>query len=250
MQVAHPLIAAGVARHSGFREGTIAPVGRLRHTIHAMLDLTFGSDDEARAIVDRINGIHDRVHGTLGDVAAGARQSTTAPAPERRYSAHDPLLKAWVHLTLLDSSLRTYQLFVGPLSTEEQDRYCAESRVITEWLGVAPAMLPASVDELRAQMDARLASANASAEIIVSPEARELADAILWPPIGRWIWPIAATHRLITIGLLPPTLREAYGLPWSPRRERALNRLAAIVRAARRLAPARLAHWRNARTRS
>jgi uncharacterized protein (DUF2236 family) len=46
LQLAHPLIAAGVHDHSGFRSTTWAAVTRLYHTVHAMLALTFGSEAE------------------------------------------------------------------------------------------------------------------------------------------------------------------------------------------------------------
>jgi uncharacterized protein (DUF2236 family) len=264
MQVAHPLIAAGVARHSGFRASATAPATRLVHTIRAMLDLTFGSDADARAIVARINAIHDRVHGVLGHGPShgdgrdrgqargnsagdgGVRsdgQAAPAYAPHQPYTAHDPHLQAWVHLTLLDSALRTYQLLVGSLSQDEQDRYCDESRVIAEWLRVPSALLPATVSGMHRAIDARLASG----EIVITEEARELANAILRPSIGRWLWPLGAFHRLITIGLLPPALRTAYGLSWSPGQARTLRRLGRVVRAAHRLAPSALTRWRAAR---
>ena len=71
-----------------------------------MLRLSFGTEREARAVVARINAIHDRVNGRLPE-AAGAFPAGTP------YSAHDPALLAWVHATLLDMNLRVYELFVG-----------------------------------------------------------------------------------------------------------------------------------------
>lgn len=235
MQVAHPLIAAGVARHSGFRASATAPAARLIHTIRAMLDLTFGTDAEARAIVARINAIHDRIHGVLGHGSPHASQQS--------YSAHDPDLQAWVHLTLIDSALRTHALLIGPLSQDEQDRYCDESRIIADYLRVSAAQLPATVDDLQRAIDTQLASG----DIVITEEARELANAILWPSIGRRLWPLGLLHRLITIGLLPPALRTAYGLSWSPRQERTLRRLGRAIRAVHRFAPSRLTQWRAAR---
>src|SRR5262249_44359694 len=109
LQVAHPLVARGVAEHTSFTNGRGEAFRRLQRTLHAMLALTFGSPEEAESVAKIINGIHDRVHGTL-PVAAGS-----FPAGAR-YSAHDPALLAWVHATLVDSFLLTYELFVGPLT--------------------------------------------------------------------------------------------------------------------------------------
>lgn len=236
LQVAHPLIAAGVARHSGFRASATAPAARLVHTIRAMLGLTYGSDDDARAVAARINAVHDRVRG-------GLPTATRAYAEGQTYSAHNPQLQAWVHLTMLDSVLRAYDLLVRPLTPDERDRYCAEARGATAWLRVPASALPAGWDEAQARIEAQLASP----EIELSPEARALARDILWPRGGRWLGPIGAVHRLLTVGLLPPALRTAYDLPWSARDERRFQRVARLLRLARRLAPPALARWRAAR---
>ena len=42
LQLAHPLIAAGVAEHSSFRAGAFTAIVRLHETIRSMLALTFG----------------------------------------------------------------------------------------------------------------------------------------------------------------------------------------------------------------
>ena len=96
LQFAHPMVAAGVADYSRFQTDLRGYATRSRRTIGAMLALTFGSDEEARAAASRINAIHDRVNGTLS-AAAGGRPSGTP------YSARDPELLCWVHATLVDS---------------------------------------------------------------------------------------------------------------------------------------------------
>src|SRR2546428_3358008 len=96
LQLAHPLVAQGVADHSGFATQRRGHVKRLKRTLRAMLALTFGTPEEAEKAAAGINRIHDRVHGRLAQ-AAGAF------APGTPYSAHDPALLAWVHVTLIDS---------------------------------------------------------------------------------------------------------------------------------------------------
>jgi uncharacterized protein (DUF2236 family) len=46
LQLAHPLVAAGVAQHSGF---TADPLGRLRRTLDTSYALVFGETAAARA---------------------------------------------------------------------------------------------------------------------------------------------------------------------------------------------------------
>src|SRR5690606_11371838 len=93
LQLAHPLIAAGVYEHSAFRSGPLTAAGRLYHTVKAMLALTFGDAAAQRTTIDNILSIHRRVRGTIPE-AAGRFPAGTP------YSAEDPDLVLWVHATL------------------------------------------------------------------------------------------------------------------------------------------------------
>src|SRR5918994_3653424 len=79
LQLAHPLVAAGVAEHSSFRHGRLTAARRLHQTIRAMLALTFGDDGARTHALEGIRGIHRRVHGRLhaavGFFPAGAPYS-------------------------------------------------------------------------------------------------------------------------------------------------------------------------------
>ena len=236
LQLAHPLVAAGVAAHSGFDEGALAYVRRMRRTIGAMLSLTFGTESEIRETADRINAIHHRVHGRL-DRAVGGYPAGT------QYDATDPALLAWVHATLIDSQLHTYALFVGSLARNEEDRYCAEAARVGPLLGVSASELPDTRDRLdryldRMQQEDRLA---------VGDGARRLAGALLAPPGRRWVAPALWLGRLTTVGLLPEPIRGAYGFPWRAKDARRLRSAAAVLRAARRVVPPSLREWPAAR---
>ena len=236
LQLAHPKVARGVAEHSGFM---IEPWGRLRRlhrTLGSMLALTFGADEEAAAVAGRINAIHDRVHGRLGEAAGDA----PAGAP---YSAHDPALLTWVHATLLDSFLLTYRLFVRPLPRAEADRYCTEASGIESLLGIPAGRLPRTEGGLREYLDEMLASG----AIEVTDAARDLAREVIAPPAPRVLRPLLALAALPAVGLLPPAIRAAYGLPWDGRHEWALRVMAAASRSGLPLAPPVLRYWRVAR---
>lgn len=236
LQLAHPLVAAGVGAHSGFDAGALAYVRRMRSTSGAMLSLTFGTDPEVRKTAGRINAIHHRVHGRL-DCAVGRYPAGTP------YDATDPALLAWVHATLIDSQLRTYALFVGPLSRDEEDRYCAEAAQIGPLLGVAASELPDTKDRLEDYLD-RMRRED---RLAVGAGARQLADALLAPPGRRWVAPAMWLGRLTTLGLLPASIRDAYGFPWRPKDARRLRSAAALLRAARRVTPPLLREWPAAR---
>jgi uncharacterized protein (DUF2236 family) len=232
LQIAHPKVARGVAEHSGFATDRWGRLRRLHRTLSAMLALTFGSEAEAAASAARINAIHDRVHGRLDGPDRGPT-----------YSAHDPDLLAWVHATLVESFLLTYRLFVGPVATEQADRYCVEASGIESALGIPPGRLPRTERELRHYLDAMLAGGS----IEVTDTARWLSREIISPPAPALVRPALWLAALPAVGLLPPAIRTSYGFPWNDRRARALRVLAAVTRGGLPLAPPVLRYWAVAR---
>lgn len=92
------------------------------------------------AIASQMNAIHNRIRGTLRE-AAGVFPAGTP------YSARDPELLRWVYATMVDLSPLAYELFVGPLTRQEKDRYCAEAAMIAPLLGIPDGLLPCSLAE-------------------------------------------------------------------------------------------------------
>jgi uncharacterized protein (DUF2236 family) len=236
LQFAHPLVARGVADHSGFRGDARAAWRRLHRTLGAMLALTFGGDDGADRAARGINAIHDRVHGRLAHAEGPYPEGTT-------YSAHDPELLRWVHATCLVMFMDAYERYVTPLGPEERDRYCAESAEVEPLLGIPPGFLPRSVAELDAYRERMLASGR----IAVTDTARALARDLLDPPVLRWLGPAAWFYRVTAIGPLPPAIRDAYGLRWARRDRAAFRLIAAVVRGGLPFLPSALRHWPAAR---
>ncbi len=236
MLFSHPLVAQAVADHSSFRDGRFERLARLHSTVQAMLALTFGDRTQVLGAARHINRIHDRIHGTLAE-AAGPFPAGTP------YSAHDPELLTWVLATLMESVPMTYELLVAPLSRAGHERYCLEARGGGELLRVPESMIPRDPEEVRTYIQDRIARG----DIVVTDLARQLARDILYPPFQAAYWPLARVLRLTTAGTLDPRLREGYGLTWTDREARALQRWARGVRAARTIAPGLLARWRVAR---
>jgi uncharacterized protein (DUF2236 family) len=236
LQLAHPLVAAGVAAHSGFRASPLAPYARLHATVGTMRHLVFGSSTEAADAVCKIRGIHDRVHGALG-AATGTYGSGAS------YSAHDSALLVWVHATLLDSHVRVMEPVLGAFTAEELDGYCRETAPLTMALGAKPADVPLTWQEVQCYMAAEIDSGR----IAVGKEARGLAPAVLRPSIARLAWPLQYAGELVAVGLLPSPIRDGYGFPWSAARERRLQRLLAALRVTRRFTPDAVARWPEAR---
>jgi len=239
MQFAHPLVAEAVATHSQFRASPIDRMRRFRRTLNAMLAFTYGSAVEAQIVADHINGIHDRINGNLRSATGDVPYGTS-------YSAHDPDLLRWVHATLLDSTLRTYELFVEPLTIEAQDRYCREAMMVGPLLGIPDELLPTTRTELSAYIDAMVGSKT----ITVGDTARELAANLLGLShgvAGVLELPLIFSYRLATAGLLPASMRESYGLRWTAAHQALFDTGTKASRIIRPMIPPVISQWSAAR---
>lgn len=231
LQVAHPLVAAGVTEHSDYRRDLW---GRLLGTLRALYLIAFGTKAEAEEAGAAVQRVHARVRGRtrerLGPFPAGTP-----------YSASDPELMLWVHATLVHSSLAVYERFVRPLTKGEEEGYYREMAVVARLFGTPADVIPPTVADFREYLRAQVAGPT----IAVTAPARQVAEAIVEAALPVPMRLLVPAHRLSTAGLLPPRLREEYGLRWGPLHELALPvaarsvRLAAapVLLAASRLAP-------------
>ncbi|MFN8640850.1 MAG: oxygenase MpaB family protein [Candidatus Binatia bacterium] len=233
LQVAHPLVAAGVAEHSRFEQ---TPLQRLLRTLELTLTIVFGSAAEALAAVRGIERAHARVHGRLEHACGPFRAGTP-------YDANDPALLLWVQATLVDSALLAHERFIGPLRADERRRFYDESRVTARLFGIPDADVPPTYDAFRAYVRGMLRGP----QLAVSRDSRAIAAALLSPALPPGLRQLALAPRLFTVGLLPASLRRRYGYTWGPVRERALAAAAAAMRAGVPWLPAALRHFPQAR---
>src|ERR671919_1182779 len=190
MQLAHPLVAAGVAEHSDF---PARPMERLRRTLDLSLALIYGTDAEAEAASAGIRAVHERVTGS----AAG-----------RPYAANDPSLLLWVNATLVDTTLLVYERFVRRLAEGERERYYEETKGLGPLYGIPGEAMPPDLASFRAYMEPMIEGD----ELRATDESRRLVQAVLRPPLPfRWRMPTEAV-RLVTLALLPQKIREMFGL--------------------------------------
>ncbi len=237
LQLAHPKIAAAVAEHSTFRGSPAAASARLRHTIDAMIALTFGTGAERDAALEGIRAIHRRVSGTLTQTSGPFAAGTP-------YSAEDPALLTWVHVTLIESMVLMYEELIAPLTGAARDRYCDDAADIAVALGASPHGVPRSWRELRAYID----RSYASGEIVVAQQALTIAGALLCPMRHAWARRISSwTLTPLAAGLLPDHVRVQYGFEWDRRRAVRFGRMMSLVRRIRRVLPGSVALWKRAR---
>jgi uncharacterized protein (DUF2236 family) len=197
LQIAHPQVAAGVAEHSDFRTD---PWRRLDGTLRSYLRIIYGSTAAAREEIRRLTALHRGIRG-------------------RGYSARDPVLSLWVHATLVDSTVVVNRAWAGPVTREQAARFYEETKPIARAFGVPDGLLPADLEAFEAYL---IEQVGPGGPVQVGPVARELAAAILHPPLPGVLARTGLHPRFYdwtlwpSIGLLPPAIREGYGLPWGP----------------------------------
>ena len=223
MQLAHPMVAAGVADHSRFQEDAFA---RLWRTLDAVLTIVFGDTAQAEAAAAEVNRIHERVRG----------ERDGAP-----YRATEPELLRWVHATLVDSALLCYRTFVGPLERHEADRYVGEMTRFAELFGVPRGTAPSDLGSFEEELADRIA------DLRVSEEARRLADEIVRPPVAPTMAPASLLFRSITVGLLPEPVRAGFDLQLGPAGRVGLAAATSALRRTIPLLPSNIKRWPHAR---
>jgi uncharacterized protein (DUF2236 family) len=210
MQLAHPKVAAGVDEHSDFRTH---PIRRLRRTILMTMAIVFGDRETALRAARTVNQVHVRVKGD-------------------GYRALDPDLLLWVHATLADTALVTYEAFVGPLHEREREEFYQEFKLLGELLGISRDRFPDAMRDFRAYMEAMMTTG----PVHVEQRAKDLARLVLRPSLRLLPGPAMIPFEVVTAGLLPATLRTQYGLAWGAGQRRvfklavnALPRLLAVT---------------------
>jgi uncharacterized protein (DUF2236 family) len=209
LQLAHPVVARGVAESSSFARD---PLSRLRHTLGYVYAVHLGSSHQREAAVRRVDSAHARV--------AGAR---------------DPGPQLWVTATLTHTGVQVHELLHGPLSPE----LAAEVHAAGGELGMSLQLPRDAWPADRAAFD-RYWNATLTT-LQVGDEARAVAAELFAARAAPWWVRLAMpAAREFTAVLLPPGLRAAYGLPNHPWRGRAAVRFA---RALVRMTPRRLREW-------
>jgi uncharacterized protein (DUF2236 family) len=202
LQVAHPLVAAGVADHSDYEHDLW---WRLARTLRVLYLITFGTREEAERAGSAVQAVHRRINGTTG-AALGRFPAGT------RYSACDPELQLCVHATLVQTSLSAYQLFERQLSRAERESYYRDMVTVAQLFGVPAEIIPPTLDDFRVYFDEQIRGDT----IAVTPIARRIAAVIMRAPLPVPLRLFAPAHRLATPAQLPRRLRCEYGFRWTP----------------------------------
>src|SRR6476661_3114441 len=224
LQLAHPWVAAAIAKHSR----TFAdPIGRFHRTFGTVFTMVFGSLDQSLAAARQLHRRHAGITGHLPE-AIGPFEKGSA------YHANEVAALRWVHATLVDTALMAHDLVLPALSAEQRERYWAESRRFAALFGLTPADLPPDWASFAAYN-----AAMAQSDILtVSPAAREIVGQ-LFAGGRRWLRP-PRWYQALSVQMLPERLREGFGLLFDTRDRAAADRALARIRRVYPMLPSRL----------
>jgi uncharacterized protein (DUF2236 family) len=221
LQLANPAVGYGVARHSNFAAD---PLQRLHGTLSYVYALTNGTPAQQRTVKAKVQRAHLPVKGE----AEGAR-----PA----YDAADPDLQLWVAATLYDSGMQVHDAVFGPLPPDAGESLYRQYGVLGTALGMPARLWPATRADFSSYWEGRLGQL--SVDGTVRAVASELLAARNAP---LWIKALMPLARFLTVGLLPPSVRQMYGFRWSSRSESLLAAFFKFAAVLVRITPARIRH--------
>ncbi|MEV7091992.1 oxygenase MpaB family protein [Amycolatopsis sp. NPDC051045] len=212
LQVAHPVVAAGVRDHSDY---TSDPWTRLTRTVASLSIYVYGGAAGARVEAARLRSLH---------------RSFTGVSDGRRYSALDPAAYAWVHATLVKAPVDAQRFFGVPLSGPELEEYYAQMCDIGRLLGVRERDLPPDWAAFERYYDSMVSGFSANPTIHTLFETiRTARKPVRWLR-DSWWRPVGDLQLFLIRATLPPSFRALLGLQWTEGDQRRFDRFTACVR--------------------
>ncbi|MFI0354802.1 oxygenase MpaB family protein [Actinomadura sp. 9N407] len=223
LQVAHPVVGAGVGDHSAFLEDRW---GRLTRTIESTIDfLGYRGEERGRDEAARLRELHKDIKGV--------------DAQGRRYHALNPEAYLWVHATLLHGMIQTQRLFGRPIPPHRERVLYEEWAQLALALGITKRHIPEGPEEFRDYFGTVVRERlefNDTVRLLIDLDHKPLPPPPKWPLPG-FAWtglavPSTVMLRKLGVGSLPPVLRERFELPWTAGDERRFRHFARTMRMA------------------
>ncbi|QNE37139.1 oxygenase MpaB family protein [Leifsonia shinshuensis] len=203
LQIAHPAVGRGVVEHSDFANRML---DRFHATMTFLYAATFATPAEFEAVRRRVNQAHAPVRGAA---------TATQPA----YSAFDRELQLWVAATLYATMADLGERVFGAPSPGARQELYREATRSGFGLQVRPDEWPATEADFREYWDDMVG------RLRVTDATRVVAGQILHPRgVPLWLRATLPDARIVTTGLLPPSVRDQFRLPWTPSIERGFER--------------------------
>jgi uncharacterized protein (DUF2236 family) len=126
-------------------------------------------------------------------------------------------------------------MFVGKVSAAEEASFYQQMTRVAETLGLPASAQPVNMTDFRCYFETTVQ------RLEVTPTSRELIRYVVRPVLPARIQipltPLLSVERLITVGTLPPPIRDQIGFAWTDGRQRRLDHCQTAIRVAGRLQP-------------
>lgn len=213
LQLMLPPLGAAVAAQSDFFDD---PFGRVYRSIPQIWATVLSPDGAARAI--KVRDVHRSIKG---------RDSTG-----QSFHALDPETFWWAHATFTWEMFEARRLFYRrPLRPDQVDALYAETVSWYQRYGMPMRPVPPDYASFVSKFERVCAD-----ELAMTPAAQRvlsMAQAGEWrPPLihANFKDPLTrSAGRAAVIGILPPSVRERFGIPWTRADQRYLERIAFVV---------------------
>lgn len=175
----------------GHRELATELLDALQANISYISTLVFGTRAERKTLLDML-------HRGEAPGLGGGRNNRFA---------HHPPLQLWMAATLYATSTDFYQRVYGRVDYESAQRGYSEFSLLMNCLGMPAGTWPETRAAFWSYWDAQVPQLTVSSD--AAAFAKDLRESAEMP---RWVQNIKPFLRAVTIEMLPPRLREAYGL--------------------------------------
>lgn len=160
----------------------------LQATLSYIALLVFGTRDEKRTLLTLLS-------------------QRRAPLKGSDYYSHKPDIYLWIAATLYATATDFYQRIYGRVSLKTAEKIYGEYSVLCHVLDVPDGTWPATRQAFWRYWDEQIESLH------VTADANKFAQDLMYhTEFPRWVQSLKPLLRVITIEMLPPRLREEYGL--------------------------------------
>ncbi|MDH2902968.1 MAG: oxygenase MpaB family protein [Actinomycetota bacterium] len=226
MQLARRGVGRGVAK-SSVTSGSLMrhPLKRTRTTLAYIWVALYGTDDERSELRRNVDAQHRHVRSHPGDDVA--------------YDAFDAQLQLWVAACMYVGTLQGYEMLYGPPSDDVATELLAQCSRFATTLQVPASQWPLD----RADFSRYWATSLALVEFdeVTTRYVRDFIELRFIPrPLAAALGPL---HRLLCVGFLEATFREALSLRWSERDQHHFERWCTVLRRMNQVLPPALAQF-------
>lgn len=186
LQVAHPIVARGVAAHSRFRTDS---TGRLARTLEAVYTVAFGTAEEVEIVRTTVWRMHRAVKG-------------------EGYDAFDPQAQLWVLATLIMGSVTMYERFVGPLTDVERDDFLQENKRFGFVFGLEPDVVWNDWPEFSRYWEETIQGSDIGSTLLCG----EVARGVICPDKPWYMRMLSPVFRALALEMIPSDLSGRLGL--------------------------------------